>query len=1027
MLINTSKTYENKVQIISVQASAGSGKTYRLAKRYLYLLLSNDDSVCIKNIIAVTFTNKAAVEMKYRVINYLKIAALHLDTGEIFNNLKLTKDKISKKSAFILEEIFKYYDNFNISTIDSFKNHVLKSCAINMNISPNFIIKHDYSDILLFSLETFLKKAQTSERLKKITSRYLYQYLIKDLNWFPINNIYNEIEKIFKKSANTGKNVFVSKQFDFRYELVMRAKIIIDKLNKFSTFLPKLKISYHYSRAIKTVLNGGIKLFLSMNIPTTFACEFLKYKKDTEISIMANDLWCEINTEIQSLCDFYIENYYNIYSEIYLKVMAEFNEQSNRNGIIFLNEINKKIVDFFNKNNTSIPSVYYRLSEKYKHFLIDEFQDTSIVQWTGLKKFLEESLANDGTFFYVGDVKQAIYAFRDGRPELFDEAPNEFLSANTNRQYLKQNFRSGKYIVDFNNNIFSKENIENFLNKVYENKNINCDFSKFVEAYIYSKQESIKEHNYGYVEINIINKICKNEIEEVKQKFMNFVFQILKRFSAQNIAVLCRTNNEIVTVSSWLLEGAIEIESSQILNIKNNNIIKQIISFLRFINSPIDTLSFASFIIGDIFSKTSGIKNSELEKFIFIYKNNNKSGSLCKIFSDKYKDLWSECFESFFIKAEFMPVYELTLVVLEKFKITSNFHDSKVFIMCFLELIKEFEIQDSGLKNFLEHFNRLKDENDSLHIKKVFGNGIKVMTIHKSKGLQFPVVIIPFLKFSKTTSENPYFDDSEEKIKLLNISKNIAKFSRKAKEIYDNSKLRELLSELNILYVSMTRAKYELYAIVPQKSDHSNNEAITLFLNKNLISGTKQKYNLNNVVNNNFVLDNFDSNYKDIHKYFTSRKKTKIDTNDRKIKGTILHFALSKIISLKDTNIKHTIYNITNITKKKFYTNDVSFIGKKLEKLFTCKKVLRMFLYNENKIYNEKEIINSLGESFRIDKLIIDNEKIIILDFKSSNYDKIKIKNQLKNYAIFISEIYPYKKISTYIIDIEQTSCLRIL
>ncbi len=115
----------NKSQIISVQASAGTGKTYNLAKRYLYLLLGSDDNIDIKNIIAITFTNKAAVEMKHRVIDYLKKAALDLDTGNFFDELDLTKDKTAKRSAAVLKDIFKFYDNFNISTIDSFKNRIL--------------------------------------------------------------------------------------------------------------------------------------------------------------------------------------------------------------------------------------------------------------------------------------------------------------------------------------------------------------------------------------------------------------------------------------------------------------------------------------------------------------------------------------------------------------------------------------------------------------------------------------------------------------------------------------------------------------------------------------------------------------------------------------------------------------------------------------------------------------------------------------------------------------------------------------
>jgi ATP-dependent exoDNAse (exonuclease V) beta subunit len=1011
----------NKPQIISVQASAGSGKTYNLAKRYIYLLLGSNNETSIKNIIAVTFTNKAAVEMKYRVLDYLKKAALCLDTGDFFDDLNLTKTEISKKSIATLEDILRFYDNFNIGTIDSFKNHILKSCAISIDLSPNFTIEQDYSDNLLFSLENFLQKARYSENLRNLLLQYVSQYTMKDSGWIPKDNIYRETEKIFKKSGNTGKNILTGNRESFDSEASSRVKMITDKIKIFAKLLPKLKINSHHIKAVDKVLKNDNKIFFEVdNIPKRFSSESLEYNKDAIHNPEADELWEAISKDIKSFCDFYINNYYNIYSNIYSQVAIEFDKQSRKDGVVFLNEINKKTVNFFEKNEAVMPEVYYRLSEKYKHFLIDEFQDTSLVQWAGIKRFLEESLAVNGTFFYVGDVKQAIYAFRGGNSELFDTMSNEFPSANIDKQYLKKNFRSGKVVVDFNNHIFSKENIERFLDELYEDEDAKCDFSKFVETYNFSEQESIQEHNYGYVEIDVIDKTFEDVNEETKQKFMNHISHLIERFDLQNIAVLCRSNDEIPTVSSWLLEKGFEIESSQTLNIKNNNVIKQIVSLLMFINSPIDALSFSSFVLGDVFSKASSFESTEFEKFIFTYNKENKSGIFYKNFRYKYETLWNEYFEEFFVKAGFVPVYELTLSILEKFKIIDNSPGSKAFVMCFLELIKDFEMQDSGLKNFLEYFNKLRDDKDSLYIKNAFGSGIKIMTAHKAKGLQFPVVIMPFFKLSEHNMDRPYFDSSNEEIKLLNISQNLAKFSEKAKKIYDREKLNLLLSELNVLYVCMTRAEYEFYAIVPPKSGVASNKALVLLGSGNLISGVQQKYAINNAVKGEVVLDNFDTNYKDIQKYLMNDKKTTIDINDIKRRGTILHYALSKIVSLKNKNRGDAIADVVNITKRKFLFEDIDFVKEKLEGMFKSEEILKLFMYDETKIYNEKEIINAFGDSFRIDKLIVDDNEIVVVDFKSSNYNKIENKEQLKNYAVLISEIYLHKKIVIYIVDIEK-------
>jgi len=1011
-------------QIISVQASAGSGKTYSLAKRYIYLLLSSGDGIGIKNIIAVTFTNKAAVEMKYRVISYLKKAALSLDTGGFFDGLKLTESEISEKSAAVLKDILESYDNFNISTIDSFKNHILKSCALSIGISPNFVIERDYSAALLFSLEVFLRNAQTSENLKNIVRRYLLQYSVRDLDWFPKNNIYNEIEKVFKKSGNTGKDILSGGGVSFGNEISSRSRAVFKKIEEFAKLLPSLCINKHCSNAVEKVLTAGWKTFFSVDIPPRFACEKLEYRKDAETSDEADLLWSRINGEIKSLCEFYMENYYGVYSDIYSKVAAEFDARSRIDGIVFLNEINRKAVGFFEKGGDVMPEVYCRLSEKYRHFLIDEFQDTNLVQWMGIKRFLEESLAAGGTFFYVGDVKQAIYTFRGGNPGIFDKMSEEFPFAGIEKRYLRQNFRSGRVLVDFNNGVFSKENVERFLGEIYRDKNFGGGFSKFVETYSFSGQETPEGRDYGYVEIDVIDKLCKDVKGEIKQKFIGCVFRCLERFSAQNITVLCRTNEEVLDVSSWLFENGLEVESYQTLNIKNNRCIKQIVSLFMFISSPIDTLSFSSFILGDIFSRAVGAESSEFENFIFAANGMGKTEIFYKAFRDRYETLWKEYFENFFVRSGFVPVYELALAVLAEFKVIENFPDSKAFVMCFLELIKDFETRDCGLKNFLEYFESLEDGSESLYIKSAFGSGIKIMTVHKAKGLQFPVVIMPFLKLSEKPVEKPYFDDSGSAVKLLSVSENIAKFSRKAREIYEREKVSSLLSELNVLYVSMTRAEYEFYALVPPKSGSSNNMVPVLLKGSSLVQGVEQTYSLSGGEEDEIVLDASAGGYKDIQKYLTNPAGMRPDIGGAGKRGVVVHCALSRIVSLKNKDIGSVIDGAVKFAKRKFLFEDIEFLRKKLGKLFDSEEILRLFMYDESDVCNEKEIVDASGAAFRIDKLIIADGGIIIADFKSSNAGRRENRGQVNRYTALVSEIYPGRKISACIVDIEKAAVL---
>lgn len=1014
-------------QITSVQASAGSGKTYSLAKRYIRLLFDYDgreSAVPLKNIIAVTFANKAAIEMKYRVIEYLKKAALSLDTDGIFDESGLSEKEIKVKSSEVLKEILSNYDNFNISTIDSFINSILKACAINIDISPNFQIEKDYSKNLKFALDSFLQLSSTSAKLRETLLQYISQYLMSDkTGWFPKNDIYNEIEKVFKKAGNTGKDISVSR-IPFETEIYKKASGITKKAEEFAGKFSDLEIYSTCLKAVEKIISEGNGIFYNPDkIPKAFASS-LKYKKGAKIKDDADELWNAIGSDIAGLCVFYAYNYYGIYSDIYSKIDDEFELQAKKDELVFLHDINKKAMKLFEGDNPIMPEVYYRLSEKYKHFLIDEFQDTSPIQWAGIKRFLDESIASGGTFFYVGDAKQAIYDFRGGSWEIFYNALSEFSQNETDTVILGQNYRSHKEIVEFNNSVFSKENIERYLNDLHEEKDFLGEYKDIILVYSQSKQKCHPKKQKGYVEIKMLEDDCENREEETKNILLDTISQTSKRFELSDITVLCRSNAEVLLAGSWLLEEGISVESSQTLNIRNNDIIKQLVSAVMFIDSPMDSLSFVSFITGEVFCKAASVSPDDMLKFVFESHNKRDIDAFYKKFSEKYEILWKQYFEEFFVSAGFTPVYELVLAILEKFKVIENFTDSKAFIMRFLELIKKFEQEDGGLENFLEYFAALEDSDEALYIKTSSGNGVKIMTVHKAKGLQFPVVIAPFLKLSHTAVDKPLFEESGEKINLTYITKPMSEFSCELKDIYNREKAKALMSEINVLYVSMTRAEYEFYAVVPPKAGNSNNMARMLLYGEDIIRGTKEKYGLKRTPAET-VSDKQKTGYKEIENYIQT-KAAQPDINDSRRRGTMLHYALSKIKTFKNKKITDEIRSAAEHTKRKFLYDDTAWVEEKLLSLFENKEILSFFNADENEVFNELEIINSSGDTFRIDKAVKKENGMDIIDFKSSNFNKQDNKLQVENYIKLMKEICGDKNVNGYIIDIEKREIIKV-
>jgi len=205
---------------------------------------------------------------------------------------------------------------------------------------------------------------------------------------------------------------------------------------------------------------------------------------------------------------------------------------------------------------------------------------------------------------------------------------------------------------------------------------------------------------------------------------------------------LCRSNEDVERVTSWLLEKKLPVESEKTLNIRENTFIKQIISFLTFLDSPIDDLAFATFIMGDIFTAASGLTNEQIREFLFSARHSRRRAYLYRAFREAFPSIWEGHIEEFFKTVGFVPLYELVITFLKDFCVLERFPGAQSFIMKFLEVVKEQEEDNQNISRFLEYFRNELAEN--LFVQVSSSDSIRVLTIHKSKGLEFPVVIIPF-------------------------------------------------------------------------------------------------------------------------------------------------------------------------------------------------------------------------------------------------------------------------------------------
>lgn len=1038
---------DRNYQVYVVEASAGSGKTYALAKRYIRLLLTSDE-ISSREILAITFTNKSAIEMKERILELLKKIALNkfkdpLEEKDILSTLGLDK-KIAQKRAFeTIDFIINNYNFFQVQTIDSFINSLLIGCSFKLGLSANFKIKQEYKKFLTYSLDSIIEKASKDKKLLNLLKEFLKHYLYVEnrTGWLPKRDILAIIESLFlhyniytgefKKYVDKGANIHIKK------------KAVIKLMKKLNDNMPD-GVDKRFSDKLALFLEQPKANFDIDDISGYLAREEVPVKKDYNISLSTEKLWSEIRKNINELCEIEAYSIFNPYIDIFKLVFDDFKILTDKEDIMFLGELNKQAQMLF--GNVSVPEIYYRLATRFRHYLIDEFQDTSVLQWRNLFLMVEEALSTGGTLFYVGDKKQAIYRFRGGETTLFDDIKIQFDKFGVDYALLNKNFRSEKEIVLFNNEIFSKDNLHRFINNINAHMEAkgndsgvifaDSDMKRITDIFHDSNQNYVSEKSKGFVKVKCIECNDKEEKDElIKKEVLELVEELNNRFYYRDIAILTRDNSDVELVTTWFIERNIPVESEKTLNIRENKLIKELVSFLKFLNSPTDNLFFASFILSDILLGISGFKREEMEDFLYeirLKKEKDLVVYLYKEFRDKYSSLWNEYIDSFFKSVGIVPLYELLISIMEKFKILDRFIDNQSFFMAFLELVKKSEEEYVSIDSFLEFFDNATSE--ELYVNVSGTDSVKVMTIHKAKGLEFPVVIIPFLEVAIHIGEKdkrgfPYVIMQEKNnLRLIRLKSIYRIFSEKLNEKYQNEYKKSFIDELNNIYVAFTRSKYELYVFIPADSSNRLNLAKELLNAEGIVDGKKIE-SIKDEKPETSLIRIPSGIYKDwIHMLKeefasvlgTSVKGKDVENREKLLRGEVLHCIFSFIGNLFYENKDEVIKDAIEKTKMNFlYFTEFDELEKIARKTVNDNKLKNFFYLEKGNVYTEKDIVDTSGNTKRIDRLILLDKEVWVVDYKSSKEGRERYDVQMDEYIKLISNIYPDLKIRGFFIYLD--------
>lgn len=1035
----TALSFFQPSQVIVVEASAGSGKTYALAKYYLQLLINprlKSGQIPLRNILAITFTNKAALEMKERILELLKKTALDIfsdrqEEKELLDLFGVDKKTAREKAYLVMEELIRHYNFFQVQTIDSFVNALLTGCALNIDRSANFRIKQDYQNQLAYCLDLVIDAAVTNREVFGFLEEFLRHYIFVENRggWFPKEDILDLIQSLFQLSNRYGETFRVYPGDSS--VIIRKKKLTYGRIKKLAAQFPK-GMNASGKKHLSAFLANNPEIFDISSLPAVLKNPKVPMNKGEVSPPGFNKQWKQVQSGLAELAMLEATIIYNPYVKLFRKVMEFFRTTSRRDDVLFLEELNKEARLLFGADGLSVAEVYYRLAARFEHYLIDEFQDTSILQWRNLKMMVEDALASGGSLFYVGDRKQAIYRFRGGEAGLFEDLKKDFFRFNIKTTHLVKNWRSQKAIVEFNNRVFSRQNLTRSL-KLWEipagSQEKNSPYGEILDIFKDAVQEYKLDNTQGYVSVERLNEKNQKERDEImRPKILNLLEDLRTRFRFQDIAILTRDNSEVELVTAWCLEAGYPVESEKTLNVIENPLIKSVISLLEFLYSPVDDLSFAVFILSEFFSRATNTSSEKIIDFIFnrnLKQQASRDVPLYRLFRESFPIHWDRYLDVFFKNVGFISPYELVTSIYERFEVGKNFRGSQAFFMKFLELIKANADEHLGLGDLLAYLRNATGED--LYVNVTGSDSLKVLTIHKSKGLEFPAVIIPFLRVDIAAptggkGTNSYIlPNPEGGLGLLRITKHQYWHSQKLNDIYCESYRQACIDELNNIYVALTRAQFELYIFIPKKSAAGNNKVRFIVPEDFKTQGSKQSYprEERHLQPLKEISPSQYRNWMDfLSEEFGSLSEVR---NWQKLReGEILHVFLSRIENCGGKSPAALIAAAAKYVKARFTLPEpVEFYKRKIKNILDCPELRKIFYVSAGQVECEKEVVNKSGELRRIDRLILSEKEAVVVDYKASVQNRQKSAEQVLEYKGIVRDIYPGRRVKAFILYLD--------
>lgn len=818
---------EQDPRLLVYKASAGSGKTFTLAVQYIRQLI--EDPYSYRRILAVTFTNKATTEMKERILSQLYGIATSLKSSdgylkEIMKTSNKSVDEIRKAADTALKNIIHDYSRFRIETIDSFFQSVMRNLARELELGANMTIELNNGDVLSDAVDSMIEKLDRMSPTLYWLLEYIEERIADDKRWNVSSeikgfgrNIFDEvyIEKGVALREKLKDTKFIPQ---YRKKLQEKRESILDTMKGFSEHFQEILNANgltptdlkNGARGIGSYFNKIASGKLSNDVRNSTVEKCLEGAenwttktsphKDTIISI-ANQVLIQVlndaeNTRMSSnkvlnSCDMSLRYLNNL--QLLMRIDSEVREQNLNHNRFLLSDTNALLHSIIREGDASF--VYEKIGTTIDTVMIDEFQDTSRMQWENFHLLLEESLAQKEGSMIVGDIKQSIYRWRNGDWKILAGLDKD-RSFRLNSKTLDTNWRSEANIIAFNNDIFTSAcKVLNERYKADEGE----DCTQLLDAYSDVRQKTSKDTKEGYIKLSFLKNSEEHPYTDTTMELLaEEVDSLVKKgVRVNDIAILVRKNKSIPAIADYFDKNtSYRVVSDEAFRLDASLAVCMLIDGLRYISEPTDRIACARLAVA---------YQKEILKKDVDYNT---------VLLNSVEDYLPAEFRLMLPEMSLMPLYELLEKLFVIFRM-DMIEEQDAYLCAFYDAVTEYmQNNSSELTSFLTYWN------DTLYAKTIPSgeiSGIRILSIHKSKGLEYHTVLLPFCDWKM---ENETFnhmlwcrinEEDADKEPFCELDLTPVNYSSAMAESYFSDSYREerlqlWVDNLNLLYVAFTRA-----------------------------------------------------------------------------------------------------------------------------------------------------------------------------------------------------------------------------